>query len=635
MAHPTGAPPGDAMSSSPGHSRGWTLAAVIGATGIVYGDIGTSPLYALEETLTEAGHFDHLAVLGSLSLIVWALTISVTVKYISIIMRADNEGEGGILAMFALAQRNSVAGSLWARMVVWLALAGTAFFFCDSLITPAISVLSAVEGLQVLSPDLQHAVVPLTVGVITGLFAYQRRGTARVGALFGPVMIVWFLVLAVTGIQAIRADPVVLYALNPGYGAELLAHRPGVGLAVIGAVFLCLTGGEALYADMGHFGKEPVRAAWFSLIWPALLLNYFGQGALQLKQGHFIPLTLYFMVSGSALPWMVMLATAATVIASQAVISGAFSMARQAVQLDLLPRIRVLQTSATELGQIYVPVVNWLVFIAVVAFVVGFGSSNALSAAYGSAVVGTMLITTVLGAFVALQQWNWPKWVVGLLFGVLFLVDAVFFLGNMTKVPSGGWIPLTLAAMLFIVFMTWRSGRLELRAALARQAIPLSELPKLLAGVHRVPGTAVFLASTPDLVPSALIRNLEHNRVVHERLIILNLEIVRTPRQDPANRVEIEQTLPGVYLVTARFGFMETPDVAEALRGCRARGLTVFMEDSSFFVGQHVVRARDLPGWRGLQRILFARMQRHSTQAAEFFRMPSRGVVSLNTVVEI
>ncbi len=623
------------MSTHPGQTRGWTLAAVIGATGIVYGDIGTSPLYALEETLTEAGHFDHVAVLGSLSLIVWALTISVTIKYVSIIMRADNEGEGGILAMFALAQRNSIAGSLWARMVVWLALAGTAFFFCDSLITPAITVLSAVEGLQVLSPDLSHAVVPLTVGVIIGLFAYQRRGTARVGALFGPVMIVWFLVLAATGINAIRADPVVLYALNPLYGVDLLVRRPGVALAVIGAVFLCLTGGEALYADMGHFGKEPVRVAWFSLVWPALLLNYFGQGALQLAQGHYIPQTLYFMVSTSALPWMVILATAASVIASQAVISGAFSIARQAVQLDLLPRIRVLQTSATELGQIYVPAVNWLVFLAVVAFVVGFGSSNALSAAYGSAVVGTMLITTVLGAFVALQQWNWPKWVVGLVFGVLFLVDATFFVGNMTKVPSGGWIPLTLAAMLFVVFVTWRGGRLELRAALARQAIPRSELPNLLAGVHRVPGTAVFLASTPDLVPSALIRNLEHNRVVHERLIILNLEIVRTPRQDPANRVEIDETLPGVYLVTARFGFMETPDVAEALRGCRARGLKVFMEDSSFFVGQHVVRARDLPGWRGLQRILFARMQRHSTQAAEFFRMPSRGVVSLNTVVEI
>ena len=623
------------MSTHPGQTRGWTLAAVIGATGIVYGDIGTSPLYALEETLTEAGHFDHVAVLGSLSLIVWALTISVTIKYVSIIMRADNEGEGGILAMFALAQRNSIAGSLWARMVVWLALAGTAFFFCDSLITPAITVLSAVEGLQVLSPDLSHAVVPLTVGVIIGLFAYQRRGTARVGALFGPIMIVWFLVLAATGINAIRADPVVLYALNPLYGVDLLVRRPGVALAVIGAVFLCLTGGEALYADMGHFGKLPVRVAWFSLVWPALLLNYFGQGALQLGQGRYIPQTLYFMVSTSALPWMVILATAASVIASQAVISGAFSIARQAVQLDLLPRIRVLQTSATELGQIYVPAVNWLVFLAVVAFVVGFGSSNALSAAYGSAVVGTMLITTVLGAFVALQQWNWPKWVVGLVFGVLLLVDATFFVGNMTKVPNGGWIPLTLAAMLFVVFVTWRSGRLELRAALARQAIPRSELPNLLAGVHRVPGTAVFLASTPDLVPSALIRNLEHNRVVHERLIILNLEIVRTPRQDPANRVEIDETLPGVYRVTARFGFMETPDVAEALRGCRARGLKVFMEDSSFFVGQHVVRARDLPGWRGLQRILFARMQRHSTQAAEFFRMPSRGVVALNTVVEI
>ncbi len=623
------------MRTTAGHTQGWSLAAVIGAIGVVYGDIGTSPLYALEATLTEAGRFDHEAVLGSLSLIVWALTISVTVKYVSIIMRADNEGEGGILAMFALAQRNSVAGSLWARTVVGLALAGTAFFFCDSLITPAISVLSAAEGLEVLSPDFTHLVVPVTVGVIVGLFIYQRRGTARVGALFGPVMIVWFLVLAVTGIQAIRADPVVLYAINPLYGVELLVHRPGVSLAVIGAVFLCLTGGEALYADMGHFGKRPVRIAWFFLIWPALILNYFGQGALQLEHGHFIAQTLYLMVSSSALPWMVILATAATVIASQAVISGAFSMARQAVQLDLLPRIRVLQTSATALGQIYVPVVNWLVCAAVIAFVVGFRSSNALSAAYGSAVVGTMLITTILGAFVALQQWNWPKAVVALLFGLLFIVDAVFFVGNMTKVPNGGWIPLALAAVLFTLFITWRSGRLELRAALARQAIPLSELPNLLAGVHRVPGTAVFLASTPELVPSALIRNLEHNRVAHERLIILNLEIVRTPRQDPANRVDIDETLPGVYLVSARFGFMETPDVGEALRGCRARGLKVFMEDSSFFVGQHVVSARDLPGWRGLQRLLFARMQRHSTQAAEFFRMPSRGVVSLNTVVEI
>ena len=616
-------------------SRRWTLSAVIGALGVVYGDIGTSPLYALEETLTQAGRFDKEAVLGSLSLILWALTISVSVKYVSIIMRADNDGEGGILAMFALAQRQIVAGSLWARVAVWLALAGTAFFFCDSLITPAISVLSAVEGLEVLNPDFKGMIIPVTVGVIIGLFAFQRRGTARVGSLFGPVMVVWFIVLALTGVAAIRDNPVVLAAIDPLYGIELLVHRTPVALAIIGAVFLAITGGEALYADMGHFGKEPVRIAWFALVWPALLLNYFGQGALLLSQGRYLPQTLYLMVPAPALPWMVILATAATVIASQATISGAYSMARQAVQLDLLPRIRVLQTSATEQGQIYVPIVNWLVFIAVIAFVIGFGSSAALSGAYGAAVVGTMLVTTILGSFVAATQWNWSKWSVGGLFGLMMVVDAVFLLGNMTKVPSGGWIPLTLAAMLFVVFMTWRSGRLDLRAALAKMAVPRTELPKLIEGTHRVHGTGVFLASDPHLVPSALIRNIEHNGVAHERLIILNVEVVRTPRQDPVRRVEIEEALPGVYLVHARFGFMETPDVGEALKSCRVRGLRVFTEDSSFFVGQHVVRARALPGWKGLQRRLFAWMQRHSTQAAEFFRMPVRGVVVLNTVVEI
>jgi KUP system potassium uptake protein len=616
-------------------SHRWSLTAVIGAMGVVYGDIGTSPLYALDQTLTEAGRFNSEAVLGSLSLILWALTISVTVKYVSVIMRADNEGEGGILAMFALAQRQIIAGSLWARVAVWLALAGTAFFFCDSLITPAISVLSAVEGMEVLNPGLKRLVIPVTVGVLAGLFAYQHRGTARVGSLFGPVMLIWFVVIGLTGAIAIRHDPVVLEAINPVYGFELLAHRPGVAFAIIGAVFLAITGGEALYADMGHFGKEPVRLAWFFLVWPALILNYFGQGALLLARGRYLPEALYLMVPAKALPWMVFLATAATVIASQAVISGAFSMARQAVQLDLLPRIRVLQTSATAQGQIYVPIVNWLVFIAVIAFVIGFGSSSALSGAYGAAVVGTMLVTTILGSFVAATQWNWSKWSVAGLFGLMMVVDTVFVLGNLTKVPTGGWIPLTLAGILFAIFMTWRSGRLELRAALAKMAVPRSELPKLLAGVHRVPGTGVFLASDPQLVPSALIRNIEHNRVAHERVIILNVEVVRTPRQDPVHRIEIEETLPGVYQVDARFGFMETPDVGEALKSCRARGLRVFGEDSSFFVGQHVVRARPRPGWRGLQRRMFAWMQRHSTQAAEFFRMPFRGVVVLHTVVEI
>jgi KUP system potassium uptake protein len=617
------------------HSQRWTVGTVISATGIVYGDIGTSPLYALEQSLSAAGPFDSEAVLGVLSLIFWALAISVTLKYVTVIMRADNDGEGGILALFALAKRQLMGGSPWTRAVIAMALAGTAFFFCDALITPAISVLSAVEGMELLNPDFSKYVIPATLAVLLVLFFYQKRGTAQVASLFGPIMIVWFIVLTVTGVMAISRAPQVLFACNPIYGLTLLAHRPPFALAIIGAVFLAVTGGEALYADMGHFGKIPVRVAWFTIVWPSLIINYFGQGALLLQAGHAITHPLYLLVPPSVLPWMVILATAATVIASQATISGAFSMARQAVQLDLLPRIRVLQTSAQEQGQIYVPVVNWMVFGAVVLFVVGFGSSDALSGAYGAAVVGTMLITTFLGSFVAATQWQWPKWGVVLLFGLMFLVDAVFVAGNMTKVPTGGWIPLALSVVLFFVFLTWRNGRLELRAALAKMAVPRAELAKMIAGAYRVPGTGVFLASDPGLVPSALIRNIEHNGVVHQRVIILQIEIAHTPRLDPVRRVSIEEILPGVYSITARFGFMETPDVSDALKSCRTRGLKVFTEDSSFFVGRHVVRARPLPGLRGMQRRLFARMQRHSTQAAEFFRMPFRGVVVLNTAVEI
>src|ERR1700733_12268700 len=387
--------------------RRLTLASIVGAIGIVYGDIGTSPLYTMQEAVGAAGTFDRQAVLGVLSLIFWSLTISVTLKYLTIIMRADNQGEGGILALFALAQRRLITGSTWAKVAVWLALIGTAFFFCDALITPAISVLSAVEGLELFDPDFKKAVIPVTLAVLAVLFAYQRHGTARVGSFFGPIMVVWFVVIAVVGVVPIVRVPQVLAALNPLAGLALLAHRPQVALAIIGAVFLALTGAEALYADMGHFGRQPVRVSWYVLVGPAALL-----------------------------PWMVILATAATVIASQATISGAFSMARQAVHLDLLPRLRVLQTSALEQGQVYVPTVNWLVFIAVCAFVVGFGSSDALSGAYGAAVVGTMVVTTVLGAFVAATQWNWPKWQVAALFGLLLIVDLAFVAGNMTKVPT-------------------------------------------------------------------------------------------------------------------------------------------------------------------------------------------------------
>src|SRR5579863_5105317 len=422
--------------------RRWSLAAVIGATGIVYGDIGTSPLYAFQTALGVIGTYDPQAVLGVLSLIFWALLLSVTVKYVTVMMRADNDGEGGILALFALAQRHLGAARSWAGMVIALALAGTAFFFCDALITPAISVLSAVEGLELLDPDFAQAVIPVTVAVLAILFLLQKRGAALVGRLFGPVMIVWFVVIGVTGVIAIARHPAVLAAIDPRFGIALLASHSGIALAVIGAVFLALTGGEALYADMGHFGKMPVRIAWFLLVWPSLLLNYFGQGALLLDRHSLVTQSLYELVPQPLLPWMVLLATAATVIASQAVISGAFSVARQAVQLDLLPRMRVLQTSAMEQGQIYVPVVNILLFIAVVAFVLGFRSSNALSGAYGAAVVGTMFVTNILGAFVAATQWQWSRWAVAAVFVPLTAMDSVFVIGNMTKVASGGWIPL-------------------------------------------------------------------------------------------------------------------------------------------------------------------------------------------------
>src|SRR5947208_1867637 len=490
--------------------RRLSVSAVVGAMGIVYGDIGTSPLYALESALDAAGGFDAEVVLGVLSLVFWSLTISVTLKYVTVIMRADNEGEGGILALFALAQRRLITGSTWAKVAVGLALAGTAFFFCDALITPAISVLGAVEGLEVLNPGLKSGVIPVTIIVIMVLFAYQRHGTASVARLFGPIMLLWFVVIGVIGVIPIVRSPQILLALNPLHGIDLLVHRAPVALAIIG-----------------------------------------------------------------------------------------------------------------------------LVFIAVCAFVVGFGSSAALGGAYGAAVVGTMVVTTILGAFVAATQWNWPTWQVAGLFSVLLVTDCAYVAGNLTKVPNGGWIPLTLGAALCLIFTTWRSGRLELRAALAKMAVPRSEIGKLVTGVHRVPGTGVFLASNSHLVPSALIRNIEHNGVVHQRVIILNVEISDTPRQDPVQRLRIEEVVPGVHCVTARFGFMETPDVAEALKACRARGLRVFTEDSSFFVGRHVVRARPLPGLRGLQRRLFARMQQYSTQAAEFFRMPFRDVVILNTAVEI
>jgi KUP system potassium uptake protein len=613
-----------------------SAAAVLGAMGVVYGDIGTSPLYALEASITAAGApVDRLAILGVLSLILWSLLIVVTIKYVVLIMRADNQGEGGILSLFALLQRLLTGSSRWQRSIVMLAALGAALFYCDALITPAISVLSAVEGLEILNPEMSSAVVPVTLVIIVALFAIQSRGTERVGALFGPIMLVWFLVLAISGAISVARHPGVLVAVSPAYGLLLLAHRPGVSLAILGGVFLAMTGGEALYADMGHFGKAPVRFAWFVLVWPALMLNYLGQGALILTNPAAAHLPLYSMFPGGGLPFMVLLATAATIIASQATITGAFSVTRQAVQLDLLPRLRITQTSASEHSQIYVPIVNAFVLVAVCVFVLAFRSSAALGAAYGAAVAGTMFITTLLGMQLARMQWRWPQWRVGLIFGPLMIVDLVYLAGNMTKFAEGAWVPLTLALLLFGVFMTWQRGRRLLRSALRAVAVPLTELPQLLAGIPRVPGTAVFLASDPKHVPTAMLRNLEHNHVAHERIVFMNVEIVGAPRQDPADRVRIAQLLPEIYAVTARFGFMETPDINEALRQCRARGLKLFAQDCSFFLGWHLVVPRPRGGYEGLHRRAFAWMQRRSAQTVEFFRMPERRVIVLATQIEL
>jgi KUP system potassium uptake protein len=611
--------------------------AFIGAIGVVYGDIGTSPLYAFKESLSAAGYLpgDAATVLGLLSLIFWSLALVVSIKYLAVIMRADNAGEGGILSLVALVQQRFGSAEPWARRAVALGVMGAALFYCDALITPAISVLSAVEGLEMLDPDFHGAVLPVTLGVIALLFAIQRRGTEKVGRLFGPVMVLWFTTLAALGAMEIVHAPQVLAAVNPWYALKLFATHPGLSLVILGAVFLAVTGAEALYADMGHFGKHPVRLAWLVLVWPALLLNYFGQGALLLSSPVPVANPFYALAPGVLLPLLVLLSTAATVIASQATISGAFSVTREAVQLDLLPRVRVLQTSASALGQIYVPAANLFMFIAVVLFVIVFGSSSALSAAYGASVVGTMLITTLLGALVARSLWKWPWWRVATLFGVLLLVDLAFVAGNATKIDDGGWVPLAIAGLMFAMFVTWRDGRQALRAELTYRAVPRSKLPDLLAPAAKVPGTAIYLISQSGFVPTALLRNLEHNKVQHEQIIILHVEIQRVPRIDPACRVQIDPVLPGVFEMRARFGFMETPDVGEALRSARRQGLAVFAEESSFFLGWHLVRARPRPGIAGIKARAFAWLQRRSAQAAEFFRMPSRGVMVLATEIEL
>ena len=611
--------------------------AVLGALGIVFGDIGTSPLYAFRESFHAAGGGpgDTTAVLGIVSLIFWSLALVVTLKYVVYMLRADNDGEGGILSLVVLTQRKLPPGSGWIGRVLTLGLIGTALIYCDALITPAMSILSAAEGLETLDPNWSRAVLPVTLGIIVLLFLLQKRGTEHIGRLFGPVMLLWFLVLGVMGAWWVTRYPEVLAAANPVHAIQLLGVRPGLALVIFGAVFLSVTGAEALYADMGHFGRRPVRVAWFALVWPALLLNYLGQAAMLLHAGGSVRNPFFEMFPAGLLPALVILATAATIIASQATISAAFSVTRQAVQLDLLPRLRIVQTSAHAHGQIYVPMVNGLMCVAVLAFVLAFGSSSALSGAYGAAVVGTMTVTTVVGAILARTGWGWSTARVLAVFGVFTLMDLAFVAGNLTKIDDGGWVPLLLAACMCAVFLIWRDGRRRLRQELVRRAVSLEDLPALTARATRVPGTAVFLVSNADYAPTAMLRNLQHNQVVHETSVILHIEIARQPRIDPLARTRIEELYSGVWIVRARFGFMETPDVGEALRDARRRGLKLHPDEASYFVGWHLVRALPSPGWRGLITPLFARMQRRSAQAAEFFRMPTQRVVVLATEVPL
>ncbi len=609
---------------------------MIGAIGVVYGDIGTSPLYAFGAAIKAAdGAPLALAIFGSLSLIFWSLIVVISLKYLVVVVRADNDGEGGILALLALLEQYFFRLGGWSRNLLLAGALGAALFYCDAAISPAISVLSAVEGLEVLNKQLEHLVLPITCGILIGLFLIQRSGTGSVSRYFGPVMLAWFGVLAVLGLRSIVETPVILQAMNPLFAVGLLIHDPGLALVILGAVFLAVTGGEALYADMGHFGKPAIRAAWFGLVWPALVLNYFGQGALVLRDTTSLDSPFFRLVPEPLLFGMILLATAATIIASQATISGAFSITKQAVQLDLMPRVEIIQTSARERGQIYVPVANWVMLVLVIIMAVGFGSSASLSSAYGSAVAGTMWIDTLLAAVLARLGWKWSWPTVVLVFGTFFFVDTVFIFGNLTKFAAGAWVPLVMASAIFLVFTVWHDGRERLGATLDATAVKLKELPGLLAGATKVPGTAIFLASRPDSVPSAFLRNLEHNRVVHESVVFLHIDFRRVPTVAASARLEMDTLQPSVYSLRAHYGFMEDPNVMEIMQQCNLQGLHIFSRDFTLFLGQHVVVPLEQRRSQRWQRRLFAWLQRRSVGAAEFFGMPLRRVVILSTVVEI
>jgi len=613
---------------------------MLAAIGVVYGDIGTSPLYTLQVCFDPQHGFvlSEASVLGILSLLFWTLTIVVSLKYVAFVMSAGNKGEGGILALLAMALRGTQPHSRVRWLIISCGIAGAAMFYGDAMITPAISVLSAVEGMEVAAPAFGHYVVPATIVVLGALFLLQSRGTASIGSLFGPVMTLWFAVIGGIGLVMVIGNPGVLRAINPAYGLQLVEANPAHGFLLLGSVFLAVTGAEALYADMGHCGRGPIRLDWFGFVWPALLLNYFGQGALVLAHPDAIKNPFYMMVPAWAVMPLVVLATCATVIASQSVISGTYSMTSQAIKLGYAPRLEIDHTSTKHIGQIYMPFVNWMLFVLVVLLVASFRSSTALAAAYGIAVSGTMVITTFLLAIVARRLWQWSLATVALVFGVFLVVDAGFFVSNMAKILEGGWVPLVVGAVCYIVFTTWKRGRVILFQRLAEQGIPLKPfIESLLANPpQRVPGTAVFMTSTVDSVPHALLHNLKHNKVLHERSIFLKVVTRDVPAVPEDERLHYEKLGEGFYLLEANYGFKEEPDILKLLESCRARyGLDCNAMETSFFLSRETIIPSQLPGMALWRDHLFAWMSRNATRATDYFRLPANRVIELGTHVEI
>ncbi|MFW2830819.1 potassium transporter Kup [Sphingomonas sp. ID0503] len=636
---------GDASGTAPdliheahGHGPKGLPALALGAVGVVYGDIGTSPLYAMKETFI--GHHklppDALHIFGVLSLIFWSLVIIVSLKYIFVILRADNKGEGGSLALLALIQRRTGGSGRWSRGLVLLGVLATALFFGDCMITPAISVMSAVEGLVVVQSGFEPFVLPIAAGILIGLFMIQAHGTDMLGRFFGPIMLVYFLTLAVLGVLSIIQRPDILQAVNPVWAFRFFQADTTLAFLALGSVVLALTGAEALYADMGHFGRRPIQAAWVWLIFPALLLNYAGQAALILDTPSAVENPFFLLAAEELRLPLVVLATLATIIASQAVITGAFSVCQQAVQLGFIPRLRIEHTSASSLGQIYVPAVNWALMIMVMLLILTFRESSNLAAAYGIAVTGTMFITTCMLGVLVFRVWNWPKAVAAGALGLFLVIDGLYFASNLTKVPDGGWFPLLIGLIAFTALTTWAKGRKLMIDRLQESAIPVPVFIKsAVNSATRVPGTAVFMTTSENGIPHALLHNLKHNKVLHERVILLTVKIEDMPYVGPEKRMRFEDLGQGFFRVVLRYGFMQETNVPGALATVTECGPQFRMMDTSFFLARQTLIASSRPGMAIWREKLFAWMLRNAESAMEFFKLPTNRVVELGSQVEI